>query len=122
MPRDFSDMDFDRLADKVAERVWASNADAMSGINVTIGTTSGDAVLGDPNMFRVHDVVHPEPEWSYQQVTTDKPSILALQEKIERLEETLKMVGQLLDEHIRRSNPVPTDRKRRSVILDQEGE
>ena len=122
MPRDFSDMDFDRLADKVAERVWASNVDSISMATVTVGTSSGDAVLGDPNMFRVHDVVHPEPEWSYQQVTTDKPSILALQEKIERLEETLKMVGQLLDEHIRRSNPVPTDRKRRSVILDQEGE
>lgn len=121
-----ADIDYETLANRVAERVWGSNVDFVTGTTITVGTSSGapvtgDRILADPNTFRVHDIA-PEQEWRYDTATIahEDPRILILQEKVEELEKTLKMVGQLLDEHIKRTNPVPTDRKRRSIILDQE--
>jgi hypothetical protein len=117
------DIDYEELANRVAERVWNVNVTTTTGtgeVSFPQNTHTGDPPEDfrfNPNTFRVDPILQPYPMY---ELTVHDPRIAALEAKIQELTETLKMVGQLLDEHIKRTNPIPTDRARRSIIIEEE--
>jgi hypothetical protein len=126
-PRRLSDIDYEALAQQVANAVWSSNAtvirptiETTGNFTITYDTNTQDGrqlqqQLGEPPSGIPHLQF---PEYDANLLVDD--TVAALTSRVEELEKTLKMVAILLDEHIKRTNPIPTNRAKRSIILDQE--
>lgn len=117
--RDFGNMDFEALADRVATTVW--------GYETRTAITDNTAPIDNPNTFRVHDIQNPQTFPLYEDgepLVSDmyQSRILQLMSRIEVLETRLAEVSQLLVEHVKRTNPPFDRKKKRCVILDQERE
>jgi hypothetical protein len=127
-----ADIDFERLAERVAERVWNTALDTTmvvanpTPLTQTV-TVTDNTVTGDPNMFRIHDLQqepYPQIYIDGEPVTTDayQSRILSLMQKVEVLEVRVAELSQFIVEHIRRSNPPPDRKQKRCVLFDKEKE